>query len=109
MAAEPEHDVVIRGQGSPIAGNFTKRYKPKGTHHAFDWEALEDPNVHVEKGWENEKEECWSSKTCKKYVKMCHINKLWPKECHAANTKSFVCRPWICNDDHFIHRAEEVW
>jgi hypothetical protein len=65
---------------------------------------LDDPNVHAEKGWENEKEYCFS-----KYVKMCHIDKLWPKECHAAHTKSFACRPWTCNDDHFIHRAEEVW
>jgi hypothetical protein len=70
---------------------------------------LEDPNVRVEKGWEDEKEEYWSSKTCKKYVKMCHIDKLWPKECHAAHTKGFACRPLTCKDDHFIHRAEEVW
>jgi hypothetical protein len=70
---------------------------------------LEDPNVCAEKGWENEKEEYWSSKMCKKYVKMCHIDKLWPKECHAAHTRGFVCRPLTCNNDHFIHRAEEVW
>jgi hypothetical protein len=107
--AEPEHDVVTREQGSLVAGDSTKRYKPKGAHHAFDWEALEDPNMRVEKDWKNEKEECWSSKTYKKYVKMCHIDKLWPKECYAVHTKSFACRPWTCNDDHFIHRAEEVW
>ena len=70
---------------------------------------LEDPNVHAEKGWKNEKEEYWSSKTYKKYVKMCHINKLWPKECHMAHTKSFACRPGTCNNDHFIHQAEEAW
>jgi hypothetical protein len=46
---------------------------------------------------------------CKKYVKMCHIDKLWPKECHVAHTKGFACRPYTCKDDHFIHRAEEVW
>jgi hypothetical protein len=109
MAAELEHDVVTREQGYPVVGNSTKRYKPKGAYHAFDWEALEDPNICAEKGWKNEKEEYWSSKTCKKYVKMCHIDKLWPKECHAAHTKSFACRPWTCNDDHFIHRAKEVW
>jgi hypothetical protein len=55
--------------------------------------------VRAEKGCENEKEEYWSSKTYKKYVKMYHIDKLW----------SFACRPWTCNDDHFIHRAKEVW
>jgi hypothetical protein len=70
---------------------------------------LEDPNVCAEKGWENEKKEYWSSKTCKKYVKMCHIDKLWPKKCHAMHTKGFACRPLKCKDDDFIHRAEEVW
>jgi hypothetical protein len=57
MAAETEHDVIIGEQGSPVAGDSTLRHKPKGSHHAFDWEALEDPNVCAEKGWENEKEE----------------------------------------------------
>jgi hypothetical protein len=109
MVAGTEHDVVTRKQGSPVTGDSTKRHKPKGAHHAFDWEALEDPNVCAEKGWKNEKEEYWSSKTCKKYVKMCHIDKLWPKEYHAAHTKGFACKPLKCKEDHFIHRAEEVW
>jgi hypothetical protein len=101
--------VITGEQGSLIAGDSTKRHKPKDARHAFDWEALEDPNVRAEKGWENEKEEYWSSKTCKKYMKMCHIDKLWPKECYAAHTRGFACRPLTCNDDHFIYRAEEVW
>jgi hypothetical protein len=70
---------------------------------------LEDLNVRVEKGWKYEKEEYWSSKMCKKYVKMCHIDKLWPKECYVVHTKGFACRPYTCKDDHFIHRAEEAW
>jgi hypothetical protein len=109
MVVETEHDVVTGEQGSPVAGDSPKRHKPKGAHHAFDWEALEDPNVRAEKSWENEKEEYWSSKMYKKYMKVCHIDKLWPKECHAAHTKGFACRPLKCKDDHFIHRAEEVW
>jgi hypothetical protein len=89
MVAEPIHDMVTGEQGSLVAGDSTKKYKPKGAHHAFDWEALEDPNVCAENGWKNKKEEYWSSKTCKKYVKMFDIDKLWPKECYAAHTKSF--------------------
>jgi hypothetical protein len=93
IAAELEHDVVAGKQGSLVVGDSTKRYKPKGTNHAFNWKALEDPNVRAENCWENEKDEYWSSKMCKKYVKMCQIDKLWPKECHAAHMKSFACRP----------------
>jgi hypothetical protein len=36
MAAEPEHDMVTEEQGSPVARDSTKRYKPKGANHAFD-------------------------------------------------------------------------
>jgi hypothetical protein len=60
MAAETQHDVITREQGSPVTRDSTKRHKPKGAHHAFDWEALEDPNMRAEKGWENEKEKYWS-------------------------------------------------
>jgi hypothetical protein len=49
MAAELEHDVVIGEQGFPVARDSIKRYKPKGAHHAFNWEALDDPNVRAEK------------------------------------------------------------
>jgi hypothetical protein len=49
--------VITGEQGSPVAMDSIKRHKPKGDHHAFDWESLEDPNVRAEKDWENEKEE----------------------------------------------------
>jgi hypothetical protein len=49
MAAETEHDVVTGEQGSLAVGDSTKRRKPKGVQHAFDWEALEDPNVRAER------------------------------------------------------------
>ena len=65
--------------------------------------------MRAEKGWESEKEECWTSKMCKKYVKIYHIHKLWPKKCYVAHTKNFAYRPETCNDDYFIHQAEEVW
>ena len=54
-------------------------------------------------------EEYWTSKTSKKYVKMYHVDKLWPRGCHEMNTKSFTARPHMCNNDHFLHHAEEVW
>ena len=109
MVVETEHNVVTGEQGSLVVGDCTKRHKPKDVHHAFDWKALEDPNVCAKKGWENEKEEYWSSKMCKKYVKMCHIDKLWPEEHHAVNTKNFAYWSFTCNDDHFIHQVEQVW
>ena len=40
---------------------------------------------------------------------MYHVDKLWPRACHEVNTKSFTARPHMCKNDHFLHRAEEVW
>jgi hypothetical protein len=37
-----------------------QKIQTKGTHHAFDWETLDNPDVQVEIDWENEKEEHWS-------------------------------------------------
>ena len=46
-----------------------KKIQKKGAHHAFDWKILDNLNVQVEMGWENEKEAYRSSILCKKYVK----------------------------------------
>ena len=83
--------------------------KQKGNAHAVRWEILDNEDIKGEEGWEVEMEEYWTSKTSKKYVKMYHVDKLWPRGCHEMNTKSFTARPHMCNNDHFLHRAEEVW
>ena len=46
---------------------------------------------------------------CRTYVKMYHIDKLWPQESHKSHTRDFCCKPWTCNNKHFVHRSEEVW
>ena len=43
-------EIVLKGTNQMVA------------HDAFDWEVFKDPNVRVENGWKNEKEEYWSSK-----------------------------------------------
>lgn len=86
-----------------------KRAKPKGAKHELKWEILENESIKGESGWEFEREEYWTSMTCKKYVKMYHIGKCWPKQYHQVHTRSFSCNPATCHDDHFLHRAEEVW
>jgi hypothetical protein len=87
----------------------TKRNKQKGNPHACNWEALENPEVVAEPGWKENIEEYWTAKTVKQYVKMYHIGKYWPRDQLPISTKSFTCKPWLCQDDHFLHRAEEVW
>ena len=54
-------------------------------------------------------DEYWTSKLCKKYVKMYHIGKLWPQELHAGHTREFSFKPASCLSPHFVHRSVEVW
>ena len=95
--------------GALGTGGSKKRLKQKGIAHALRWDILDNEDIEGEEGWEVEMEEYWTSKTSKKYVKMYHVDKLWPRGCHEMNTKSFTARPHICNNDHFLHRAKEVW
>jgi hypothetical protein len=69
---------------------------------------LNNPNVQAKMGWKNKKEEYKSSKTCKKHVKVYHIDKPWPKKCHEAHTKKFAWNMDL-QGYHFNHRAKEVW
>ena len=53
-----------------------KRTKVKGRTHGLHFQILDDPNIKAESNWEKEKAEYWTSKMCKKYVKMYHIDNL---------------------------------
>jgi len=55
--------------------SYKKSYK-KGDTHGLHYEILDDPNIKAESNWEKEDAEYWSSKMCKQYVKMYHIDKL---------------------------------
>jgi RING-H2 zinc finger domain len=104
-----EKVIVEEDVGELGTGGSKKRNKQKGASHALHWEILDNEDIKADEGWEAETEEFWTFKTCKKYVKMYHVDKLWPRDNHESNTKAFACRPWMCKDEHFIYRAEEVW
>jgi hypothetical protein len=86
-----------------------RRIKPKGAPHAIDYDVLDDPTILAAPGWEEVKEEYWSAAQCREYVKLNHIGKLWPREQLPQMAKTFTAKPSLCRDDHFLHRAEEVW
>jgi hypothetical protein len=110
MATKSEEMKTV-GEVQAVSENAgsKKKVKQKGASHALRWDILDNDIIKAEQGWEAELQEFWTSKTCKIYVKMYHIGKLWPRECHESHTRYFACKPWLCKDDHFLHRAEEVW
>ena len=88
----------------------TKRgVKTKGVPHNFCWEILDNPNIKAEKNWETEDAEYWTFKTCRQYIKMYHIDKLWPRDQHERQTQDFACKPHNCRSLLFVQRCNEVW
>ena len=83
-------ETVVQDAGALGTGGFKKRLKQKGNAHVVRWDILDNEDIKGEEGWEVEMEEYWTSKTSKKYVKMYHVDKLWPRGCHEMNTKSFT-------------------
>jgi len=104
-----ENKIMAEDAGDVGSGGSKTRNKQKGAAHALHWEILDNQEIKAEDGWESEVDDYWTFKTCKKYVKMYHIGKLWPRDCHEVNTKNFACKPGMCNDDHFIYHGHEVW
>ena len=81
---------------------------PKGKAPEMDWDAIDDPDNVAEDGWQDEKETPWTCTTCKKYVKMKHLMKLWPR---AQAKISGLRREGVassCQSAHFLHRYHEV-
>ncbi len=101
-------EVPTKSEGMTSGGDNQKKVHKKGGTHGLHHEILDDPNIKAESNWEKEDAEYWSSKMCKQYVKMYHIDKLWPRECHKNHNRDYCCNPRTCNDKHFVHRAEQV-
>ena len=90
-------------------GGTAKKNKKKGACHDISWHILDNKDILAEEGWDAVGPGYWTQRDCKTYVKMYHIDKLWPREQHEVNTRTFTCKPGSCTDDHFLHRAYEVW
>ena len=95
--------------GVTSGGGSDKKPHPKGATHALHYDILDDPNIKAESNWEKEEAEYWTSRMCRKYIKMYHIDKLWPREFHARHTHDYACKPYDCKNEHFVHRSKEVW
>jgi hypothetical protein len=80
----------------------------KGRSQELDWDAIEDPDCVAEPRWQDEPKTPWTCTTCKAYVKMKHLAKLWPRG------QAVIFVPWwegpteSCTSDHFRQRYFEI-
>ena len=81
---------------------------PKGKAPEMDWEATDDVDVVAEYGWEDEEETLWTCTMCKRYVKMKHLMKLWPRAQARISGPRREGLASSCQSAHFLHRYHEV-
>lgn len=81
---------------------------PKGKAPEINWDETEDPDCVAEDGWQDEPETPWTCTTCKKYVKMTHLVKLWPREQARISGPRREGLASNCLSSHFTHRYHEV-
>src|SRR5579875_663169 len=81
---------------------------PKGKAPEMDWNVTDDPNNVAEEGWEHETQTPWTCTTCKKYVKMSHLMKLWPRAQAMISGPRREGPTSSCLSNHFRQRYHEV-
>jgi hypothetical protein len=81
---------------------------PKGKAPEMDWDATDDADVVAEYGWQDEEETLWTCTMCKRYVKMKHLMKLWPRAQARISGPRREGLASSCESSHFLHRYHEV-
>lgn len=85
-----------------------KKASRKGRPQSFDWDAWSDALCVGEPGWEEEPTKVWDCTMCKKYVKMTHIQKLWPRERVEYQATRWEGQTSTCQSEHFKQRYIQV-
>lgn len=97
------------GSNVPSSCSGLLRKDRKGRAHPLRPQITNDPNALAEEGWEQEREDkLWTGGLAKKYVKMYHIDKLFPVHVHELHHRQKGVKAETCTHNHFVHRANEV-
>ena len=88
--------------------NDKPKSSSKGKSQDMNWEDWANPLCVAEPGWEEEPKKSWDCTTCKKYVKMTHLSKMWSRERAEKQVRRWEGQISTCLSKHFVHRYEEV-
>jgi hypothetical protein len=80
-----------------------------GTRQGLNAKIMENITILIEEGWKSVGLQYWCCNMAKKYVKMCHIDKLFPCVVWDYNHNISRMKPSKSISKHFVHRALEVW
>ena len=91
-----------------MSGSRRRSSSSKGRSQEMDWDAYYDDNCIAEPEWQVDTTTPWTCTTCKQYVKMKHLAKLWPASQAIISVPRWEGPTESCVSDHFRTRYWEV-
>jgi hypothetical protein len=100
--------LVFREGTSTASGDGRDK---KGPHilQAIKEEITGNSTILAKPGWDSIPSPYWVCNVAKRYVKMHHIDKLFPQAVWNYNHKVYGVKPSESTSKHFAHRVLEVW
>jgi hypothetical protein len=100
---------LVFGEGTSTPSRDGRDKKGLQTPQAVKEEITGNSRILAELGWDSVTSPLWVCNTAKKYVKMHHIDKLFPEAVWKYNRRVSGVKPGESKSEHFAHRALEVW
>jgi hypothetical protein len=100
---------LVFGEGTSIPSRDGRDRKGLRTPQAVKEEITGNSRILAKPGWDSVTSLLWVCNTAKKYVKMHHIDKLFPEAVWKYNHRVSSVKPGESKSKHFAHRALEVW
>jgi hypothetical protein len=100
---------LVFGEGTSTPSRDGCDRKGLWTPQAVKEEITGNSRILAEPGWNSVTLPYWVCNTAKKYVKMHHIDKLFPEAVWNYNHRVFGVKPKESKSKHFAQRALEVW
>jgi hypothetical protein len=100
---------LVFGEGTSTPSRNGRDRKGLWTPQAVKEEITRNSRILAEPGWDSVTSLLWVCNMAKKYVKMHHIDKLFPEAVWEYNHRVSGVKPGESKSKHFAHRALEVW
>jgi hypothetical protein len=100
---------LVFGEGTSTPSRNRCDKKGLRTSQAVKEEITGNSRIIAKPGWNSVTSPLWICNTAKKYVKMHHIDKLFPEAVWKYNHRVSGVKPGENKSKHFVHRALEVW
>jgi hypothetical protein len=100
---------LVFGEGTSTPSRNARNKKGLRTPQAVKQEITGNSRILAEPGWDSVTTPLWVCNMAKKYVKLHHIDKLFPEAVWEYNHRASGVKPKESTSKHFAHRALEVW